>query len=79
MPPSTSDSPASTATLPGNAQPIPAGEPPTLAGLVGYLRAEGVSDLYLPERLEVVEAMPRTATGKIRKVELRERFGDAPR
>lgn len=54
---------------------VPDGEPPTLAEVVDHLRGEGVSDLYLPERLEVVEAMPRTATGKIRKVELRERYG----
>jgi cyclohexanecarboxylate-CoA ligase len=57
---------------------VPAGEPPDLAGIVGYLRDQGVGELYLPERLEVVEAMPRTATGKIRKVELRERFGGGP-
>jgi cyclohexanecarboxylate-CoA ligase len=48
--------------------------PPSLAGLNDFLRGEGVSELYLPERLEVVDAMPRTATGKIRKVELRQRF-----
>jgi cyclohexanecarboxylate-CoA ligase len=54
---------------------VPAGEPPTLPELVGYLRGEGVSDLYMPEWLNVVDAMPRTATGKIRKVELRERYG----
>ena len=47
----------------------------TLPDLIGYLRGEGVGELYLPERLEVVESMPRTATGKIRKVELRQRYG----
>ena len=36
---------------------------------------EGVSEVYLPEQLEVVESMPRTATGKIRKVELRHQYG----
>jgi cyclohexanecarboxylate-CoA ligase len=54
---------------------VPAGEAPTLPELVAYLRGEGVGELYLPERLEVVDSMPRTATGKIRKVELRQRYG----
>jgi cyclohexanecarboxylate-CoA ligase len=53
---------------------VPTGEAPDLAGLVAFLREEGVGELYLPERLEIVDAMPRTATGKIRKVELRERY-----
>ncbi|MFI9594919.1 AMP-binding protein [Nonomuraea sp. NPDC052265] len=55
----------------------PAGEPPTLEGLRAYLKDAGVNDWFWPERLEVVEEMPRTVTGKIRKVELRERFGVA--
>ncbi len=54
---------------------VPAGESPALAGLADYLRGEGVAEIFLPERLELVETMPRTATGKIRKVELRERYG----
>ncbi len=32
----------------------------------------------LPERFEVVEAIPRTATGKFKKIELRERIATAP-
>jgi cyclohexanecarboxylate-CoA ligase len=54
---------------------VAAGDPPSLAELAGYLREEGVAKVFLPERLEVVDSMPRTATGKIRKVELRERYG----
>jgi cyclohexanecarboxylate-CoA ligase len=54
---------------------VPGREVPDLPELVDFLRGEGISELYLPERLEVVQAMPRTATGKIRKVELRERYG----
>jgi cyclohexanecarboxylate-CoA ligase len=54
---------------------VPAGgQAPDLPGLIAFLRGEGVGELYLPERLEVVDAMPRTATGKIRKVELRQRY-----
>ncbi|NUT11744.1 MAG: AMP-binding protein [Nonomuraea sp.] len=55
----------------------PSGEPPTLEDLRDHLKDAGVNDWFWPERLEVVEAMPRTVTGKIRKVELRERFGAA--
>jgi cyclohexanecarboxylate-CoA ligase len=53
---------------------VPAGDAPDLPELIAFLRGEGVGELYLPERLEVVGAMPRTATGKIRKVELRQRY-----
>ena len=31
----------------------------------------------LPERLEVVDVLPRNPTGKVLKFELRDRFGDA--
>jgi 3-phosphoshikimate 1-carboxyvinyltransferase len=37
-----------------------------------HLAAEGFSKHFWPERLEVVEQMPRTATGKIQKYVLRE-------
>jgi 3-phosphoshikimate 1-carboxyvinyltransferase len=37
-----------------------------------HLAAEGFSKHFWPERLEVVEQMPRTATGKIQKFVLRE-------
>jgi cyclohexanecarboxylate-CoA ligase len=56
----------------------PSGEPPTLEDLRTYLEDAGVNAWFWPQRLELVEAMPRTVTGKIRKVELRERFGGAP-
>jgi cyclohexanecarboxylate-CoA ligase len=37
-----------------------------------HLAAEGVAKHFWPERLEILEAMPRTPTGKIQKVVLRE-------
>lgn len=37
-----------------------------------FLAAEGVARNYWPERIEIVEAMPRTASGKIQKFRLRE-------
>ncbi|MEV5201731.1 AMP-binding protein [Streptomyces sp. NPDC053720] len=54
----------------------PAGAAPlTLAQLTGYLRAEGLSVHKLPERLEVVAALPRNdALRKVLKYRLREQF-----
>ncbi|MEV7419421.1 AMP-binding protein [Streptomyces sp. NPDC089919] len=47
---------------------------PTLAELREHLRAAGQDPRFFPERLEVVEALPKTLTGKVRKVELRETY-----
>ena len=44
----------------------------TLSDLTTFLLAQDISKSYLPERLEVVEALPRTASGKIQKFQLRE-------
>jgi cyclohexanecarboxylate-CoA ligase len=44
----------------------------SFAAMIDFLRHQGIARNYLPERLEVVEAMPRTASGKIQKFELRE-------
>jgi acyl-CoA synthetase (AMP-forming)/AMP-acid ligase II len=47
------------------------GEAPTLDELNDWLREQGVSQRKLPESLVVVDDMPVTAAGKIRKVDLR--------
>ncbi|QQQ78732.1 AMP-binding protein [Saccharothrix sp. 6-C] len=39
-----------------------------------YLRQSAVDEAFLPERVEHVAVIPRTLTGKIRKVVLRERY-----
>jgi len=44
----------------------------SLAAVCKHLAAEGFSKHFWPERLEVVEQMPRTPTGKIQKFVLRE-------
>ncbi|MBW4934999.1 AMP-binding protein [Marinobacter sp. F4206] len=44
----------------------------TLDEVNGYLLDQKLSRNYLPEYLEVIEAMPRTASGKIQKFKLRE-------
>ncbi|MFG2000379.1 AMP-binding protein [Spirillospora sp. NPDC048911] len=51
------------------------GEPLTLEELHEHMRASGMNDWFWPRRLEIVERMPKTVTGKIRKVELRQRYG----
>ncbi len=53
--------------------PVP-DEELTLDELCGHLLGQGLSKRFLPERLELVGALPKTASGKIRKLELRERF-----
>jgi non-ribosomal peptide synthetase component E (peptide arylation enzyme) len=44
-----------------------------LGDLVAHLDDEGLARQKFPERLEVVDALPRTASGKVKKFELRER------
>ncbi|MCR9188383.1 MAG: AMP-binding protein [Alteromonadaceae bacterium] len=44
----------------------------TLEQVKTYLTEQQLSKNYLPEYLEVIEAMPRTASGKIQKFKLRE-------
>ncbi|MEW2166428.1 AMP-binding protein [Streptomyces sp. NPDC007084] len=49
----------------------------TLPALTSYLRAEGLAVHKLPERLEVVDALPRNETlRKVLKYRLRERFSE---
>jgi acyl-CoA synthetase (AMP-forming)/AMP-acid ligase II len=50
---------------------VPDGAPPSLADLCDHLRAAGLSTRKLPERLVVVDALPRNAMGKVAKAELR--------
>jgi cyclohexanecarboxylate-CoA ligase len=51
-------------------------EPLTLEAVTAYLLAQGTARQYLPERLEVVDALPRTLTGKIQKFKLRDVLAD---
>jgi len=51
---------------------VPATEPPvTLDELRNYLTDEGMTEWYLPTRLEYVERLPRNGNGKVRKELLR--------
>jgi non-ribosomal peptide synthetase component E (peptide arylation enzyme) len=47
---------------------------PTLAEICELMLAQGIAKYKLPEHLEVVADLPRSAGGKIDKVALRERF-----
>ena len=55
---------------------VPApGVTPDLSALVDHCRGQGLARHKFPERLEIVEALPRNLTGKVLKTELRARFG----
>ncbi|MBB5372266.1 cyclohexanecarboxylate-CoA ligase [Acidocella aromatica] len=44
----------------------------TLADIVAYLREKKVAMQYIPERLEILDTMPATPSGKIQKFKVRE-------
>jgi acyl-CoA synthetase len=58
---------------------LTAGSTLELEDLVAFLRARGISSEYLPERLVVMDELPRSSGGKLAKGQLREeakaRFG----
>lgn len=49
-----------------------AGQALDLAGMTAFLEAQQMARQYFPERLEVLADLPRTASGKIQKYQLRE-------
>ncbi|RDG36202.1 AMP-binding protein [Streptomyces corynorhini] len=50
---------------------------PSLEEIVSYCR-ERLAHYKIPRRVEVVDAFPMTVSGKVRKIELRERFAARP-
>lgn len=46
---------------------VPDAEPPDLRDLAGFLRERGVAAYKTPDRLEIVDALPRTGAGKVDK------------
>ena len=48
--------------------------PVAFADLVAFCREQGLMTQKLPERLEIVDALPRNPTGKVLKFELKDRF-----
>ena len=53
---------------------VPGADAPTLEELGTFLEADGLARIKVPERLEVIDAMPLNPTGKILKRVLRARF-----
>lgn len=54
---------------------VPAGGAnPSLDGIRSHLRESGQDLRFLPDRLELLPALPKTLTGKVRKAELRQRY-----
>lgn len=49
----------------------PGAEPPSLAELFDFLTGEGLTVQKVPEQLEVIDVLPRNASGKILKHDLR--------
>jgi cyclohexanecarboxylate-CoA ligase len=44
----------------------------SLADMVAFLKAERMAPHYIPERLEIMDELPQTASGKLQKFKLRE-------
>jgi len=55
--------------------PKDADAPISFQAMVAYAKDQGLMTQKLPERLEIVDALPRNPTGKVLKFELRDRFG----
>ena len=49
-------------------------DPISLETLADYLRGKELMVQKIPEQLEIVSELPRNATGKVQKHELRQRF-----
>ncbi len=56
--------------------PADDGGAPDLETIVAFLKERGIANQKLPERLEVVEELPTTATGKIQKHVLRAQIAE---
>jgi non-ribosomal peptide synthetase component E (peptide arylation enzyme) len=53
--------------------------PLTLGEVREFMIARGLMKQKIPEQLEIIDALPRTATGKVTKFELRRRFRESAR
>ncbi len=53
-------------------QPKVAGDRLTLEEVVAFLKEKDIAAYKLPERVEIIEELPRTPTGKVQKFKLRE-------
>ena len=53
---------------------VPDGQVPAIDDLTAHLAQLGMTRTYWPERLEIVDQLPKTASGKVQKFALRERL-----
>ena len=53
-----------------------AGESPTLEELCDYLAERNLAKQKYPERLELIEELPRTPSGKVQKFSLRAKIAE---
>jgi cyclohexanecarboxylate-CoA ligase len=51
--------------------PADVAEPPSLKAIFEHCRESGLMTQKIPERLEIIEVMPRNPSGKVPKHELR--------
>ena len=54
--------------------PNDAADPPTLRDIAEHCKAAGLMMQKIPERLELIEVLPRNPSGKVPKHELRARI-----
>ncbi|MFC7897500.1 AMP-binding protein [Streptomyces sp. NPDC057381] len=56
---------------------VPSGDAhPSLEEIRAHLREADTEERFLPDRLEVMDELPKTLTGKVRKATLRQLFGE---
>jgi cyclohexanecarboxylate-CoA ligase len=53
---------------------VPDGQAPSLEDLTAHLAQLGMTRVYWPERVEIVDQLPKTASGKVQKFALRQRL-----
>ncbi|MFF3404140.1 (2,3-dihydroxybenzoyl)adenylate synthase [Streptomyces sp. NPDC002659] len=56
---------------------VPGDPRPTAPELTGFVRSRGLAAAKVPDRIEFLDALPRTAVGKISKQQLRDRIAAA--
>jgi cyclohexanecarboxylate-CoA ligase len=57
---------------------VPGGEPLGFVEMQDFLREKGIRLQAIPEQLELIDAIPRNAGGKVTKNVLRDQFRDKP-
>lgn len=56
----------------------PGADPPSLSDVIAHLREHEIASYKLPERLELIDALPRNPVGKVVKPALRDLWSGQP-